>query len=142
MGLILQQLGDKAMFNQLFIVDVTKSKYVGAINGEDDLIDVQEQEVGDEQDKQFFFKKRKDLWDPQMHMQLFDEAQALLDDDFMDGINFEEEKNTEWDHVKNMDIWDDQQTMAVFNGGQISTKCSLQENTRIKKKDTSLSLES
>jgi hypothetical protein len=77
-----------------------------------------------------------------MHMQLFDEAQALLDDDFMDGINFEEEKNTEWDHVKNMDIWDDQQTMAVFNGGQISTKCSLQENTRIKKKDTSLSLES
>jgi len=67
-------------------------------------------------------------------MQLFDEAQALLDDDFMDGINFEEEKNTEWDHVRNMDIWDDQQTMAVFNGGQISTKCSLQENTRIKKK--------
>ncbi len=68
-----------------------------------------------------------------MHMQLINEAQTLVDDDFMDGINFEEEEDTKWDHVKNMDIWDDQQTMVVLNRGQILVECNLQENTRIKK---------
>jgi hypothetical protein len=66
-------------------------------------------------------------------MQLINEAQTLVDDDFMDGINFEEEEDTKWDHVKNMDIWDDQQTMVVLNRGQILVECNLQENTRIKK---------
>jgi hypothetical protein len=62
-------------------------------------------------------KRKKDLWDPQMHMQLIDEAQTLVDNGYMDGINFEEEEDIEWDCVKNMDIWDDQQTMVVFNRG-------------------------
>ncbi len=65
---------------------------------------------------------------------MINEAQALIDDDFMDGINSKEEENIEWGDVKNMDIWDDQQTMAIFNGGQISIECNLQENTRIKKR--------
>jgi hypothetical protein len=65
-------------------------------------------------------------------MQFFDEVQALLNDDFMDGINSDEEEDIEWDHVKNMDIWDDQQTMVVLNRGQILVECNLQENTRIK----------
>jgi hypothetical protein len=68
-----------------------------------------------------------------MHMQFFDDVQALLNDDFMDGINSDEEEDIEWDHVKNMDIWDDQQTMVVLNRGQILVECNLQENTRIKK---------
>jgi len=68
-----------------------------------------------------------------MHMQFFDEVQALLNDDFMDGINSDEEEDIEWDHVKNMDIWDDQQTMVVLNRGQILVECNLQENTRIKR---------
>lgn len=50
-------------------------------------------------------------------MQLIDEAQTLVDNGYMDGINFEEEEDIEWDCVKNMDIWDDQQTMVVFNRG-------------------------
>jgi hypothetical protein len=40
-------------------------------------------------------------------MKLIDEAQALIEDDFMDGINFEGQKTTEWDHVRNMNISDD-----------------------------------
>ncbi len=51
-----------------------------------------------------------------MHMQLINEAQTLFYDDFMNGINFEEEEDTKWDHVRNMDIWDDQQTMAILKG--------------------------
>jgi hypothetical protein len=38
---------------------------------------------------------------------LIEEAQALVDDDFMDGINSKENEDIEWDHVRNMDIWDD-----------------------------------
>jgi hypothetical protein len=39
-----------------------------------------------------------------MHLHLIDEAQTFIDDDFMYGINSEEEENTEWDHVRNMGI--------------------------------------
>jgi hypothetical protein len=77
------------------------------------------------QDRQISKKKKKDLLDPQMHLQLVDEAQSLVDADFMDETYSEEKNDTEWDHLKNMDIWYDRHTMAILNGGQISTNYSI-----------------
>ncbi len=42
-----------------------------------------------------------------MHLQLMNETKEHVDANSMDGSNFEEEKDDEWDHARNMDIWDD-----------------------------------
>jgi hypothetical protein len=52
-----------------------------------------------------------------MHLQLIDEAHALVDVDNVDWNSSKEEKDGEWDYARNMDIWNDGQTMLVMNGG-------------------------
>jgi len=86
------------------MVDVTESKEVEAIHEEDDLVENQEQEDKDTQDKQISKRKRKDLLDPQMHLQLVNEAQSLVDVDLMNETYSKEEDDIEWDHIRNMDI--------------------------------------
>lgn len=86
------------------MVDVTESKEVEAIHEEDDLVENQEQEHKDTQDKQISKRKRKDLLDPQMHLQLVNEAQSLVDVDLMNETYSKEEDDIEWDHIRNMDI--------------------------------------
>ncbi len=86
------------------MADVTESKEVEAIHEEDDLVENQEQEDKDTQDKQISKRKRKDLLDPQMHLQLVNEAQSLVDVDLMNETYSKEEDDIEWDHIRNMDI--------------------------------------
>jgi hypothetical protein len=86
------------------MVDVTESKEVKTIHEEDDLVENQEQEDKDTQDKQISKRKTKDLLDLQMHLQLVNEAQSLVDVDLMDETYSKEEDDIEWDHVRNMDI--------------------------------------
>ncbi len=63
-----------------------------------------------------------------MHLQLMNETKEFIDADSMDGSNFEEEKDDEWDHAGNMDIWDDGQTMLNINEGYILVDCSVRYN--------------
>jgi hypothetical protein len=56
------------------------------------------------------------------------ETKEHVDANSMDGSNFEEEKDDEWDHARNMDIWDDGQIMLNINEGYILVDCSVRNN--------------
>jgi hypothetical protein len=52
-----------------------------------------------------------------MHLQLIEEAQAMVDEENSDASKFDLEIDCEWNNAKNMDVWQDEQTMIVLNGG-------------------------
>jgi hypothetical protein len=65
MHLILQQMDNKTMFNQLFMVYVIPVVEVDMINKDDllddELVESKEENVRDKHDDQVFKRKRKDL---------------------------------------------------------------------------------
>jgi hypothetical protein len=65
MALILQQMDNKIMFNQLFIVYVIQVAKVEMISKygllDDELVESKEENVRDKHDYQIFKRKRKDL---------------------------------------------------------------------------------
>ncbi len=72
MHLILQQMDNKTMFNQLFMVYVIPVVEVDMINKDDllddELVESKEENVRDKHDDQVFKRKRKDLWNTWMHL--------------------------------------------------------------------------
>lgn len=62
---------------------------------DDEQVEGQEENVGDKQDNQVFKRRKKDLWDIQMHLQLIDEVHALVDADNVDWNNSQEEEDGE-----------------------------------------------
>jgi len=59
------------------------------------------------QHKILFKKKRKHLWDTQMHLQMIEETQAMVDEKDNHEDSSSDEKDCERIQSKHMDIWND-----------------------------------
>jgi hypothetical protein len=62
-----------------------------------------------------------------MHLQLIEEAQAMVDEENSDVSKFDLEIDCGWNNAKNMDVWQDEQIMIVLNGEQIPIECATKE---------------
>lgn len=108
MGLILQQMDGKQVFNQLFMVNIVDGE-----NVEQDQLENNEirgnwlKEVEVKTQNNILSIKKKHFWDTQMHLQMIKEAQAMVDEE----DSFSNEKDCEWIQSKRMDIWNDEQAM-------------------------------
>ncbi len=69
-------------------------------------------------------KKKKHLWDTQVHLQMIEETQATVDEEDSHEDFPNDEKDCEWIQFKHMDFWNDEWTMGMLNGGHTPTNCS------------------
>jgi hypothetical protein len=53
-------------------------------------------------------KKKKHLWDTQVHLQMIEETQATVDEEDSHEDFPNDEKECEWIQFKHMDFWNDE----------------------------------
>jgi len=79
-------------------------------------------------------RMQKDLLDAQMHLQLVEEAHAMVDEGNSVKSSSNQEKDCEWLQCKHMDIWNDEQIMTMLHGRQVLEDCNLSEISKIRKR--------